>query len=399
MRVAVFGGAGLMGSGTVRDLVSAQSSGVEAVLVADVNEGAAHRLVEGLGDARLQAVGLDVRDREACLRLLEQVDICINGVPTFAGVQMEIFHACLEARRHYLDYGGMGVFTVQQKAEAADWEKAGVTAVLSNGADPGMSNMLCKAAAEGLDTVEAINLYWAATTVGPESPVLVPPYNITTLLGEYANPSRQFLDGQLVEVPAQSGQQTLMLPPPFGETEFMHTQHSEPLTVPFARGIADKGIREFTWRLHLPRAEHEVYRALVKVGFGNFADPLHIRGVDVTPAEFLEALIARNIEQNRAGIPEQEYYEVHLAVGRGAKGGRVAKVTCTVLVGPDPFFDGYNDAGTSMNMSIAAQLLGRHPNLPGVWGPEEYFDTGEYFEELRKRHFNVTRTTEVVEDL
>lgn len=399
MRIAVFGGAGLMGAGTVRDLVSAQSSGVEAVLVADLNEGAAHRLVEGLGDARLQAVGLDVGDREACLRLLEQVDICINGVPTFAGFQMEIFHACLEARRHYLDYGGMGVFTVRQKAEAADWEKAGVTAVLSNGADPGMSNMLCKAVAEGLDTVEAINLYWAAATVGPESPVLVPPYNITTLLGEYANPSRQFLDGRLVEVAAQGGQETLVLPPPFGETQFMHTQHSEPLTVPFARGIADKGIREFTWRLHLPAAEHEVYRALVKVGFGDFADPLPIRGMDVTPAEFLEALIARNIERNRARIPEQDYHEIHLAIGRGARGGRAAKATCTVLVNPDPFFNDYSDAGTSMNMSIAAQLLGRHPNLPGVWGPEEYFDTGEYFAELRKRHFNVTRTTEVVEDL
>ena len=399
MKVAVLGGAGLMGSGTVRDLVSAQSSGFEAVLVADMNEGAAHRLVTEVGDRRLQAMGLDVRDREALLRLLEQVDVCINGVPTFAGFQMDIFHACLEARRHYLDYGGMGVFTVRQKAEAADWERAGVTAVLSNGADPGMSNMLCKAVAEGMDTVEAINLYWAAATIGPESPVLVPPYNIATLLGEYANPSRQFLDGGLVEVPAQSGQETLLLPPPFGETEFMHTQHSEPLTVPFARGIADKGIREFTWRLHLPAAEHQVYRALVKAGFGDFTDPLHIRGVDITPAEYLEALIARNLERNRDRIPQQEYHEIHLAIGRGTKERKPARVTCTVQVGPDPFFDGYNDAATSMNMSIAAQLLARHPNLPGVWGPEEYFDTAEYFEELRKRHFGVTRTTEAVEDL
>jgi hypothetical protein len=179
----------------------------------------------------------------------------------------------------------------------------------------------------------------------------------------------------------------------------MHTQHSEPLTVPFARGIADKGIREFTWRLHLPAAEHQVYRALVKAGFGDFTDPLHIRGVDITPAEYLEALIARNLERNRDRIPQQEYHEIHLAIGRGTKERKPARVTCTVQVGPDPFFDGYNDAATSMNMSIAAQLLARHPNLPGVWGPEEYFDTAEYFEELRKRHFGVTRTTEAVEDL
>lgn len=399
MRIAVFGGAGLMGSGTVRDLVSAQSSDVEAVLVADVNEAAAHRLVEELGDSRLQAIHLDVGDRGSCLQALEQVDVCINGVPTFAGLQMEIFHACLEARRHYLDYGGMGLFTVRQKAEAADWEKAGVAAVLGNGADPGMSNMLCKASAEALDSIDAINLYWAATTIGPESPVLVPPYNIATVLAEYANPSQQFLDGRLVEVPPQSGRQTLILPAPFGETEFIHTQHSEPLTVPFARGIAEKGIREFTWRLHLPAAEDGVYRALVKAGFGNFSEPLHIRGTDITPAEFLEALIARNIEQNGPSIPAQESHEIHLAIGRGRRDGRAAQVTCQVLVGPDPFFDGYRDAATSMNASLAAQLVGRSRPLPGVWGPEEYFDTGEYFRELRSRHFEVTRTIEISEDL
>jgi lysine 6-dehydrogenase len=399
MRIAVFGGAGLMGSGTVRDLVSKQSSGVEAVVVADVNEAKARRLVQELGDARLEAVPLDVRDKPACLGLLEKVDICINAVPTFAGFQMDIFHVCLEARRHYLDYGGMGVYTVKQKAEAEAWERAGITAILGNGADPGMSNVLCKAAAEGLDQIEKINLYWAAKVIGPENPVLVPPYSITTLLGEYANPSKQFIDGGLVEMPPQSGQEVLTLPEPFGETLFMHTQHSEPLTVPFARGIKDKGIREFTWKLHLPDAEHEVYKALVKVGFGDFSTPVKIRGVEIMPGEFLETLIARNIEQNKERIPKQKGYEIHLAIGRGAREGRCTKVTCMVLVGPDPFFEGYNDAATSMNTSIGAQLLGRTTNVPGVWGPEEYYDTREYFAELKKRHFNVTRLVEVEEQL
>ena len=399
MKIAVFGGAGLMGSGTVRDLVSPQSDGVEAVLVADVNEAKARQLVAGLGDSRLRAAYLDVRDKAACLGLLEEVDICINAVPTFAGFQMDIFHACLEARRHYLDYGGMGVYTVKQKAEAPAWEKAGVTAVLGNGADPGMSNVLCKAVAEGLDRIDKINLYWAAKVVGPENPVLVPPYSITTLLGEYANPSKQFIDGGLVDMPPQSGSETLTLPEPFGETVFMHTQHSEPLTVPFARGIADKGIREFTWKLHLPDAEHEVYKALVKVGFGDFSAPVKIKGTEITPSEFLEALIARNIEQNRSRIPDQEGYEIHIAIGRGTREGKRTKVTCMVLVGPDPFFEGYNDAATSMNTSIGAQLLGRSRNVPGVWGPEEYYDIREYFDELKKRHFNVTRIVEVEEQL
>lgn len=48
--------------------------------------------------------------------------------------------------------------------------------------------------------------------------------------------------GKLVERPPQSGKQTLVLPEPFGELKFIHSQHSEVATVPFAKGIKDKGI-------------------------------------------------------------------------------------------------------------------------------------------------------------
>src|SRR4029434_1702947 len=105
--------------------------------------------------------------------------------------------------------------------------------------------------AERLDTVDRINLYWAATLVGEENPVLVPPYSVSTFLGEYANPSMQFLDGSLTEVAPQSGKETLLLPEPWGRTEFMYTQHSEPLTVPFAARIREQAIRDCPSLRHL----------------------------------------------------------------------------------------------------------------------------------------------------
>ena len=52
---------------------------------------------------------------------------------------------------------------------------------------------------------------------------------------------------------------------------------------------------------------------------------------------------------------------------------------------PDALYDGYHDAGTSMNASIAAQLMLRGGLRSGVWAPEEFFDV----EELRKRHFAI----------
>ncbi len=389
MKILVVGGAGAMASGTVRDLVSPLHTRVTEVVIADQSIERCQALARQIGDPRLKAVALDVRDRDALAALLQQADLCINAVPTLLGHQMAIFEACLAARKPYVDYGGLGVFTVEQKKQHAAWQRAGATAVLGLGADPGISNMLCKAVAERLDRIDRINLYWAAENLAPESPVLVPPYSLRTLLAEYANPSQQFLDGRLTEMPPQSGRETLLLPAPWGRTEFIHTQHSEPLTVPFADGIRDKGISEFTWKLRLPAHEHAAWVALCKAGFGEFEEALEIGGAPVKPADFLDALIRRNIARKGALIPEPQIHELHLAIGAGVRGGKPATLNCAAIGSPHPAHAGYADAGTSMGLSIGVKLMLEMPMRPGVWGPEEYFPVAAFMDELRKRHFTV----------
>ena len=190
-------------------------------------------------------------------------------------------------------------------------------------------------------------------------------------------------------MPPQSGKETLILPSPWGRTEFMHTQHSEPLTVPFADGIRDKGIREFTWKLHLPQHEHEAWVALCKAGFGDFEDALEIGGASIRPADFLDALIKRNIARHGDRIPEPQIHELHLAIGEGTRRGTPATLNCAVIGSPHPTHAGYSDPGTSMGLSIGVQLMLEMPVKPGVWGPEEYFPVVPFLEELRKRHFTV----------
>jgi saccharopine dehydrogenase-like NADP-dependent oxidoreductase len=310
---------------------------------------------------------------------------------------MAIFEACLEAKRPYVDYGGMGVYTVKQKAQHQPWRDSGATAVIGLGSDPGLSNIICRAVADRLDRIDRINLYWAATKVGPESPVLVPPYSLSTVLAEYANPSQQFLDGRLQEVPALAGTETIDLPEPWGPTTFIHSQHSEPLTVPFSEGIAEKGIREFTWKLSLPERDHEAWVGLVKAGFGAGNEPLSVKGVSVRPIDVLQAVIDRNISKNQNRIPAQESHEIHFATGHGTRDGKRCRVTCRVIGHPHPLYDAYADAGTSMNMSIGVQQMLRKPLRPGVWAAEEYFQADPFFAELRKRHFSIEIETQTVE--
>jgi saccharopine dehydrogenase-like NADP-dependent oxidoreductase len=258
-----------------------------------------------------------------------------------------------------------------------------------------MSNVICRAVADRLDRIDSINLYWAAELSGPENPVLCPPYSVSTVLAEYAHPSTQFLNGAHVTCAPQTGQEIIDLPAPWGRCTFMYSAHSEQLTVPLAEGIKDKGIREFTWKLHLPRREHEAWVGLVKAGFGDFDRPVTVNGQSVTPLDVLNAMIARNIAENAHRIPTQQSNEIHFAIGRGTIGGKPATVRCDVVLRPDPIYDGYVDAGTSMNASIAAQLILKGPRRPGVYAPEGYFDPEVYFAEGRKRKFDIAFSQEV----
>ncbi len=389
MRLLIVGGAGLMGAGTVRDLLSDLSSGVTEVIVADANQERLDALKRSISDPRLSTSDFDVNNREALRSLLDSCDLCINAVPTFAGFQMAIFQACLESKRTYVDYGGMGIYTVQQKNQHAQWKQSGVTAVIGLGADPGLSNVLCRAAADQLDHIDRINLYWAACKVGPESPVLVPPYSISTVLAEYANPSKQFLEGKLQDVPALSGNEVVYLPEPWGRTTFIHSQHSEPLTVPFSEGIAEKGIREFTWKLSLPERDHEAWVGLVKAGFAPNDEPVMVKGVSVQPLDVLQAVIDRNMKRKKHLIPPEEAHEIHFAIAQGLKDGKHCRVTCKMIGHPHSLYADYADAGTSMCMSIGVQQILRQSLRPGVWAPEEYFDPQEFFAEMRKRHFEI----------
>ncbi|NML76588.1 hypothetical protein HHL25_20845 [Rhizobium sp. S-51] len=391
MIITLLGGAGFMGAGIVRDLVSERTIvDIKTIRVCDAARDKMEALAAELADPRIELVDLNVTDPAALNAAIAGANICINCVPTLLGFQMTIFEAALAAKVAYIDLGGLGTFTVKQLAEHERFKAAGVTAVIGVGADPGMSNVICRAVADQLDEIDKINLYWAAELVGDENPVLIPPYSVSTVLAEYAHESTQFYDGKHVTCPPMSGSEFLDLPEPWGRCEFMHSPHSEQLTVPLADGIKEKGIKEFSWKLHLPHREHEAWVGLVKAGFGDFNEPVEVGGVKVRPLDVLNKVIERNIKKNADKIPSQDSHEIHFAVGKGRKNGVARTVTVEVVVKPDAMYAPYVDACTSMNGSIAAQLILANAMKPGVWAPEEYFDVPSYFKELEKRKFIIS---------
>ena len=99
MIITILGGAGFMGAGIVRDMVSDRAIiDITRIRICDTSRPRMEALVEDLGDARLELMDLDVTDPAKLAAAMSGADICINCVPTLAGHQMVIFEAAFAAR-------------------------------------------------------------------------------------------------------------------------------------------------------------------------------------------------------------------------------------------------------------------------------------------------------------
>ena len=387
MKIAILGGAGLMGSGIVHDLLSDRSIvPIEAIRIADVSE--PQRALIGTWPTRASKRSSSTSPTAPARGGGRGVDICINAVPTMLGYQMEIFEAASRPRGLSRSRGAWHLHGAPEAGRCTRFRDAGVCAVIGAGADPGMSNVLCRRVADELDTIERLNLYWAAELVGPENPILVPPYSVSTVLAEYALPSTQFLDGRHVEDAADDRGR--------GDRP---ARALEPVRVhvlaPFraAHGAGREGHRrEGDPRVHLeasPAAPRARCLGRPREGRASAATTRStIGGVTVRPMQVLSGVISRNIERNRRGVPAQASHEIHFVIGP-APAAAPATAWGEIIVRPNAMYEGYVDAATSMNGSIAAQLM-LVGARPGVWAPEEIFDVRLISRELRKRKFDVS---------
>ena len=283
MRIAVIGGAGGMGRVTTAD--AAASEGVERVLLIDRDEARAAELAAAHDNVEARPPG----EGAAGLRdALEGADAVVNAASH--RLNLAVMQACLEVGAHYTDLGGLYYVAIEQYELDAAFRAAGLSAAISMGAAPGITNMLAAAAVAELDTVETIEVLDAVVAGRPYDPgePYVPAYAADTLIDEFTRPAPMFIDGREQLMEAAGGARTYHLPE--GDVECVYTIHSEQATLP--RSYADRGIRTVEWRLGLPPAHTLPLRALVAAGMAS-TDPVQVDGRDVRPRDVLVAVLAR----------------------------------------------------------------------------------------------------------
>lgn len=358
------------------------------VVIIDADAARAASLAATLSPTAV-ARACDARATDELAALLRGCAVTANAAQY--DINLDVMRACLAARSHYLDLGGMFHTTRRQLMLSAEFAAAGLTAVLGMGAAPGLTNVLSRAACDELDAVERIEVSFAVAAAGaPSLPVFAPPYSMRTIMQEFSEESVQFIDGEYSTQPALAGRRRITFPDPIGTVDCVFTLHSEPATLPQA--FAAKGVREVTWRLGLPAALEDTVRAFAAAGLGG-QTPIKTSAGEIVPVDFL----AECIEQNVARLTLAPTASTEYGCARAEVTGRIGTTPTTVSL--ESFLEASGAPPdlaaiiTGTPAAVAAIMLARgEAALPGVHGPEALMPPALMFARLRESGF-VTRAT------
>ena len=233
MKVVVLGGAGDMGSETVRDLI--EYTDVSQVTIADRNREAAEKLAQSLGDERIAVETVDAAYHDDLVRVLSGHDVAAGALGPFYRFERSIAEAVLDAGINYVSIcDDHDAAEAVLKLDPVAREK-GVKILTGLGWTPGLSNILARRGYEELDKVDSIRIYWAGSAGDSEGLAV-----ILHLIHIFTGKVITFQNGAHMEIKAGSDLEPVEFPAPLGKICTYHLGHPEPVTLPrYLKGLKD----------------------------------------------------------------------------------------------------------------------------------------------------------------
>ena len=110
-----------------------------------------------MGGGKATAVFVDARDASGLRAAIAGCDALVNATQHFWN--LDVMRAAAAVGVHYTDMGGLFHVTKQQVELDEEFKRAGVTAVISMGGAPGVTNLLAAYGAARLDTIEEAHAF------------------------------------------------------------------------------------------------------------------------------------------------------------------------------------------------------------------------------------------------
>jgi saccharopine dehydrogenase-like NADP-dependent oxidoreductase len=297
MRVLLVGSGGV---GSAIAVCAQRRDFFDGMVVTDVDEARAQRVVDRVGDARFEAADLDASDRETVADAARDFgcDVIVNACdPRF---DMPIFEGAFDAGATYLDMAMSlsqahperpheltGVMLGdEQFARAEDWAERGQLALTGIGVEPGLSDVFARYAADHLfSEIDEIGVRDGADlTIAGHA--FAPTFSIWTTIEECLNPPLVWeRDRGWFTTPPFSEPETFVFPEGIGPVECVNVEHEEVVLIP--RWV---DCRRVTFKYGLGDEFIDVLRTLAKLGLDS-TRPVDVRGVQVSPRDVVAAVL------------------------------------------------------------------------------------------------------------
>jgi len=262
----------------------------EEIVLASRNEAKCKKIAAQL-NRPIETAQVDADNVSELVELISRVkpDMVINVALPYQ--DLTIMDACLETGVHYLDTANYEPLDTAKFENSWQWayqqkfEKAGLMALLGSGFDPGATNMftayIAKHYFDEIHTLDIIDVnggdhgYPFATNFNPE-------INIREVTAE----CRHWEDGQFVETPAMSTQQTFTCPEGVGTYNIYRMYHEEleSLTKHFP------SLKKAQFWMSFGDAYLKHLEVLGNVGMTGI-EPVEYNGQQIVPIQFLKALL------------------------------------------------------------------------------------------------------------
>lgn len=372
MKVLSLGGAGAVCQHATRDL--AEFSDFNEIVIGDVNLEAAEKLAADIGDPRLKVLRIDAEDYEGLVKTFKDFDIIVNGLPW--KYDLAVTKACVEA-----GVSGLDVSTEESQwdFDAAAKEKD-IIFIPGGGATPGTTNVMARRAADLLDSVEEIEINFAAFRCPAPAPGL-----LITFLWEF-HPGTEwrtyYKDGEFHRVGPFAGLRTVNFPGPIGEQEVCYIPHPETRTMPKSLGAKAVSVRGC-----FPPQAMQLAKTMLNWGLYS-EEPIKVKGIEVSPFELMHEILLQMPETK-----ETDLWAYGLVVEVfGKRDGRDVKVKLWNSHPPQEEWGGraayYKNI--AIPLSVIAQMIARgDATHRGVLPPETVLDPDIYFAELAKRKMGI----------
>ena len=376
-KILVLGGVGAMAGETTIDLVN--TSDFDEIMVADIDIAKAESAAKALADERLQVVKLNAESVAETAELMSGYDVVANGLPrTYCENAIK---SAIIAKVDMLDLVSPHQETLVLDSEA---KAAQISVVGGVGITPGITNILAKLGADRLESVEQIDIDFAAFRSIAHSPGL-----LHVILWEFdpRTENRFYYDaGKLVANPPFSGARTVDFPEPIGRQTTYYVPHGESQTL--SKNIA--GVERVYIRGCFPPRAMGLVKALSDYGMYT-SEPVRFEGREVQPLEFIRHYLLSSAEGDQTEIWG---YSVQVEVTGRLSGNRVV---CRFVTSHPPMETWGGQRAYSKNvgipLSIGAQMLAEGKAMKkGVDGVETMLPAEEFVAELRKRDFVINES-------